>query len=130
VPISAARNEVVPISAAELDFLDESTAGVPERLAREALAHGLDLEALEGALLAAALEETRGNVAAAARIVGLTRRAFELRHERHARGTADVAGDADDADADADEDSDDEDSDDEGSEDLENGSDTDAEARS
>ena len=77
-----------PIDAEELSFLGESTAGVPERIAREALAHGIDLARFEQALLAAALQESRGNVAAAARAVGLTRRAFELRHGRHARGEA------------------------------------------
>jgi DNA-binding NtrC family response regulator len=82
---AAARN---PIGAEELAFLDESTAGVPERLAREALAHGIDLARFEKALLSVALAETRGNVAAAARSIGLTRRAFELRHERHERGAA------------------------------------------
>jgi DNA-binding NtrC family response regulator len=85
-----------PVSAEELAFLDESTAGVPERLAREALAHGIDLARFEKALLSVALLETRGNVAAAARSIGLTRRAFELRHERHARGAPD-GDEADDA---------------------------------
>lgn len=74
------------IEANEFEFLDESVAGVPERLAREAIAHGVTLERFETALLEAALRETRGNVTAAARCAGLTRRAFELRHARRARG--------------------------------------------
>src|SRR5204862_1630707 len=78
------------IEAAEFDFLTESVAGVPERLAREALAHGVSLERFETALLDEAVRETRGNVTAAARLVGLTRRAFDLRHERHKQGAADA----------------------------------------
>ncbi len=75
-----------PIQAGELDFLQESVAGMATRVAREALAHGVTLAELEGELLEEALRETRGNVTAAARLVGLTRRAFDLRHARHARG--------------------------------------------
>jgi DNA-binding NtrC family response regulator len=74
------------IAADELFFLEDSTSGVPERIAREALAHGIDLSGFEKALMSVALQETRGNVAAAARVIGLTRRAFELRRARHARG--------------------------------------------
>src|SRR5262249_53536990 len=61
-----------PIAAAELLFLHEAVEGVPERLAREALAHGVTLERLELALLREALREQRGNVSAAARVVGLS----------------------------------------------------------
>jgi two-component system response regulator HydG len=75
-----------PIEAAEFDFIDESVAGVPERLAREALAHGVSLERFEKALLGEAVRETRGNVTAAARLVGLTRRAFDLRRKHGAAG--------------------------------------------
>jgi DNA-binding NtrC family response regulator len=71
------------IAAEELVFLDDSTSGVPERIAREALAHGIDLARFEKALMTVALQESRGNVAAAARAIGLTRRAFELRRGRH-----------------------------------------------
>jgi two-component system response regulator AtoC len=81
------------IAAEELVFLDDSTAGVPERLAREALANGIDLPGFEKAMLAVALEESRGNVAAAARAVGLTRRAFDLRRGRHAQDGLDEAHD-------------------------------------
>jgi two-component system response regulator HydG len=65
-----------PIAAAELVFLSEAAEGVPGRLAREALAHGIDLPALERALCELALREAHGNLAAAARVLGLTRRAF------------------------------------------------------
>jgi two-component system response regulator PilR (NtrC family) len=81
------------IEAAELVFLADSTSGVPERIAREALAHGIDLTGFEKAMMSVALQETRGNVAAAARVVGLTRRAFELRRTRHARGETNGAED-------------------------------------
>jgi len=73
-----------PIDAAELAFLDRSADGVANDLARRALAHGLELRELERALLAVALEEAQGNVSAAARRVGLTRRAFEYRWSRSA----------------------------------------------
>jgi DNA-binding NtrC family response regulator len=93
VLVMAASNS--DIDAAELGFLADSTSGVPERIAREALAHGIDLAGFEKALMAVALQETRGNVAAAARAVGLTRRAFELRRGRQARGeTSDAHEDA------------------------------------
>jgi len=67
------------IAARELDFLREAVDGVPERIARETLAHGIALETLERAVLDLALREHHGNVAAAARRLGLTRRAFEYR---------------------------------------------------
>lgn len=63
----------------ELDFLDEAVLGVGRRLAREALAHGIGLESFAAAMLEEALGEQRGNVSAAARRVGLSRRAFEYR---------------------------------------------------
>ncbi len=66
----------------ELDFLDEATDGVARELAVTALAHGLSLEDLSRAVMDRALEEHRGNVSAAARQVGLTRRAFEYRSSR------------------------------------------------
>ncbi|MBL8860033.1 MAG: sigma-54-dependent Fis family transcriptional regulator [Planctomycetes bacterium] len=84
-----------PIEAAEFDFLAESVAGVPERLAREALAHGVSLERFEIALMDEAVRETRGNVTAAAKLVGLTRRAFELRHGRAHAANGDTPVDAD-----------------------------------
>jgi DNA-binding NtrC family response regulator len=70
------------IEAGELEFLSEETAGRAEELAQRALAQGLTLDALESALIQAALREQRGNVAAAARQIGLSRRALEYRIER------------------------------------------------
>lgn len=83
------------IAASEIEFLSEAITGIPERLAREALAHGVTLERFESALLVESLREQRGNVAAAARAVGLSRRAFEIRAHRHAEAPR-----ADDADGD------------------------------
>ncbi|MEO0651840.1 MAG: sigma 54-interacting transcriptional regulator [Planctomycetota bacterium] len=77
-----------PIEAPELDFLDEGLRGAAEELAREALARGLDSETLQRALLDEALRLERGNVSAAARRVGLTRRAFEYRTDRRTDGSA------------------------------------------
>jgi DNA-binding NtrC family response regulator len=67
------------VGPAELDFLDEATDGVVDDLAAKALAHGIDSETLTRAMMVRALAEQRGNVSAAARCVGLTRRAFEYR---------------------------------------------------
>ena len=83
--VSALRPGGGPIEASELDFLGEALSGVPEELARRALAHGIGLLEFEQALLARALGEARGNVSAAARLVGLTRRAFEYRLEKAPR---------------------------------------------
>ncbi|MDZ4773204.1 MAG: sigma 54-interacting transcriptional regulator [Planctomycetota bacterium] len=77
-----------PIEADEFAFLSESVAGFPERLAREALAHGVSIERLESAMFDEALRETRGNVTQAAKLVGLTRRAFDIRHEKKKGGEA------------------------------------------
>ena len=68
----------------ELDFLDEGLDGAATRLAREALAQGLTVGVLNAALLEEALREQRGNHTAAARRLGLSRRAFEYRltHQR------------------------------------------------
>ncbi|MCZ6596963.1 MAG: sigma-54 dependent transcriptional regulator [Planctomycetota bacterium] len=70
------------VRVVELDFLDEAVAGVPEELARQALAGGLDVERMTRAMMELALAEERGNVSAAARRVGLTRRAFDYRMSR------------------------------------------------
>ena len=75
-----------PVEENELDFLDEAVTGVADRVASEALAHGLSLDEVDLALMEAALAERRGNVSAAARAVGLTRRAFEYRLDK-LRGT-------------------------------------------
>ena len=68
-----------PVEVQELDFLGEVSGGVAEDLAMQALRHGLGVDDLTRALLGRALEEQRGNVSAAARQVGLTRRAFDYR---------------------------------------------------
>jgi len=71
-----------PVQAEELDFLDEAVAGAAERLAREALAQGLDIDAMSAAMMDAALREQRGNISKAARQVGLSRRAFDYRRSK------------------------------------------------
>ena len=71
-----------PVEPEELGFLDEALDGAARRLAREALAHGLTLDALALATLEWALVEQRGNLSAAARMVGLSRRAFEYRLDK------------------------------------------------
>jgi two-component system response regulator HydG len=81
----AAGSEPPAVEPQELDFLDEPLAGVAGDLASRALAHGLSLDELSRALLEAALRENRGNVSAAARQIGLTRRAFDYRLARAGR---------------------------------------------
>ena len=73
-------------------FLSEARAGVALDLARQALAHGLTLADLESALLERSLEESRGNLAAAARQVGLTRRALEYRLARRRDADEETSG--------------------------------------
>jgi len=68
-----------PVTAEEFDFLGEAVAGAAERLAAQALAHGLTLDRIGLAVMEAALQEQRGNLSAAARRLGLSRRAFEYR---------------------------------------------------
>jgi DNA-binding NtrC family response regulator len=74
-----------PIEAGELDSLAPATCSAADDVAARALASGLRLEDVERALLERALADSRGNLSAAARRVGLTRRAFEYRLAR-ARG--------------------------------------------
>ncbi|QDU84609.1 Transcriptional regulatory protein ZraR [Planctomycetes bacterium Pla163] len=71
-----------PIEASEFDFLTEGLVGEERRIAREAIASGVSSADLEVAMIEEALEQQRGNVSAAARAVGLTRRALEYRLER------------------------------------------------
>ncbi len=73
-----------PLDEAHFEFLDETVRGRASELARQALASGVGLDELDAAVLAEALEESRGNVAAAARSVGLSRRAFAYRQKRAA----------------------------------------------
>jgi len=67
------------VSSDELGFLDEAVDGAAERLATEARAHGVGLDDLTRAVLEGALAAARDNASAAARSVGLSRRAFEYR---------------------------------------------------
>ena len=71
-----------PVQAEELAFLREANRGVEEEVALQALSHGLTVDRLTLAMMDRALEEQRGNVSAAARQVGLTRRAFDYRMAR------------------------------------------------
>ena len=71
-----AEGEIGPEAFA---FLDDATLGASGEVAERALAHGLTLAELEQAVLQTAMEQQGGNVSAAARQVGLTRRAFEYR---------------------------------------------------
>ena len=67
------------VGAAELEFLGHEEDSEVERLARRALAEGLTVDELGLALIDAAVQEEAGNLSAAARRVGLTRRALEYR---------------------------------------------------
>ena len=61
------------------DFLGEALLGAADELARSALAHGLSVAEVEAAMLDRAVREARGNLSAAARALGITRRALEYR---------------------------------------------------
>ena len=74
------------VQPGEFDFLSSGTCGVAGELAERALARGLRLEDFERALLERALELHGGNLSAAARHIGLTRRAFEYRLARFQDG--------------------------------------------
>ena len=60
-------------------FLGEAVAGVSDELARRALAAGLTVGDLEEAMMRRAVDEERGNLSAASRRLGITRRALEYR---------------------------------------------------
>ena len=77
-----ATDEPLEVQASELEFLTESVVDAPRRLAREALSHGVSLGTLTSAMMEEALLEERGNLSAAARRVGLSRRAFEYRRAK------------------------------------------------
>jgi len=74
------------VDPAELDFLGEETVGEARRLAREALAHGLGVDDMGLAMIEEAVREQRSNLSAAARQVGLSRRALEYRLRRGTEG--------------------------------------------
>jgi two-component system, NtrC family, response regulator PilR len=71
-----------PIEADELAFLERTAPSAADEIAERALARGLRLEDIEQALIERALREQRGNLSAAARQIGLTRRALEYRLAR------------------------------------------------
>jgi DNA-binding NtrC family response regulator len=71
-----------PIEADEFAFLAQSLEGAADDLARTALAQGLTVDDMANAMMARALHDHRGNVSAAARSVGLTRRAFDYRRSQ------------------------------------------------
>ena len=68
-----------PIDAPAFEFLSAAVAGIAEELASRALAHGLQIDDVTTAMMQAAMAEERGNVSAAARRLGITRRALEYR---------------------------------------------------
>lgn len=80
-PRNGGREEggVPALDARAFEFVGATQAQDLADLARAVLARGVTLAELERAVLARALEEQRGNASAAARQVGLTRRAFEYR---------------------------------------------------
>jgi len=82
----------VPVQPEELDFLREACQGVADDVAERALRHGLSVEAVTQAMMQRALQEHRGNVSAAARQVGLTRRAFDYRAKRAPEAEASLEG--------------------------------------
>jgi DNA-binding NtrC family response regulator len=64
----------------------DSPAGSIEEIATAALANGGArgiLKEFERVVIAAALDRTKGNVSAAARLIGVERKAFERRMARH-----------------------------------------------
>ena len=79
VLVLAPADGSVPVEAEDFDFLDSAETGVARELCERALAHGLTLQAIEAALLEVAVDEARGNLTAAARRIGLTRRALDYR---------------------------------------------------
>jgi len=85
VLVLGARNGL-EIEPGEFGFLAEARADALLPLARALLARGIDLVDFERTLLAEALHESRGNVAAAARALGLSRKAFEQRQARARAG--------------------------------------------
>ncbi len=88
-----ANQEVAEIQAEELSFLGEACVGIVDDVAERALKHGLTVEDVTQAMMRRALLEHRGNVSAAARQVGLTRRAFDYR-ARRPESEAEVADDS------------------------------------
>jgi DNA-binding NtrC family response regulator len=71
-----------PVSREELNFLREDTGGESRRLALRALSSGLTVGELELAMIVEAVTAQQGNLSAAARQVGISRRAVEYRLRR------------------------------------------------
>ena len=71
-----------PVAADELAFLEDATRGAAGKIARDVLARGLTLDELTYAVMEEAVREHRGNLSAAARSVGLSRRAFDYRRKK------------------------------------------------
>lgn len=67
------------LTSEEFDFLEEGHDAGAQDLARAALARGLSLQDWTREMIRAALEEQRGNKSAAARRLGITRRALDYR---------------------------------------------------
>jgi DNA-binding NtrC family response regulator len=91
-----APDDADEVRSEELEFLSESVVDAPRRLAREALSHGVSLGTLTSAMMEEALREERGNLSAAARRVGLSRRAFEYRRAKLAETQSDDVQDVPD----------------------------------
>ncbi|MCL4136811.1 UNVERIFIED_CONTAM: hypothetical protein GTU68_001072 [Idotea baltica] len=72
-------NNDAPVEPAELAFLQSESGSESERLAAAAIAGGVTIEQLELAMIELAVEAHQGNLSAAARQVGLSRRAVEYR---------------------------------------------------
>ena len=70
-----------PLGPGDFEFLTQARPrdGALEGLAKKALAQGVTMDQWDRALLATALAEHRGSLAAAARALGVTRKAFEYR---------------------------------------------------
>jgi DNA-binding NtrC family response regulator len=76
------------ISAGELSFLEDERDAGAQDLARAALARGLSLEEWNQEMIRAALSEQGGNKSAAARRLGITRRALDYRLRENQEGGA------------------------------------------
>ena len=88
-----------PVRADELAFLAHEVQGEERRLAKLALAGGFTVDEVGLAMILEAVEEQRGNLSAAARQVGLTRRALEYRLRNAAPDADAAAPDATEAEA-------------------------------
>ena len=77
--LGAGPGAIVP---EEFSFLEESVRGRAHEIAAEAFASGVGIEELDRAMIEEALRQERGNVSAAARRIGLSRRAFDYRRKR------------------------------------------------